>query len=95
MGKLFHDGVDYSQPGVNSGSTVSWTQITQTGTKIASISINGSSTDVYAPTSGGGSTAWGDITGTLSNQTDLIAALNSVKADVINYVNINILGGLA
>lgn len=94
MGKLFHDGVDYSQPGVDSGSTVAWTQVTQSGTKIASISIDGSSTDVYAPTSGG-SVAWGDITGTLSNQTDLVSALNNVKADVINYVNTNILGGLA
>ena len=82
MGKLFHDGVDYSQPGVSQGggSTVAWTQITQTGTKIASISINGSSTDVYAPTSGGGSAAWGSISGTLSDQTDLNTAL-SAKAN--------------
>ncbi|MBO7535763.1 MAG: hypothetical protein J6T34_01290 [Bacilli bacterium] len=50
---------------------------------------------IYDASSGGGSVAWGDITGTLANQTDLVAALNSVKADVINYVNTNILGGLA
>jgi hypothetical protein len=82
MGKLFHDGVDYSQPGVGqgSGSVVSWTQITQSGTKIASISINGSSTDVYAPTSGGSGASWGSITGTLSDQTDLNTAL-SAKAN--------------
>lgn len=76
MGKLFHDGIDYSKPGISSGSTVSWTQITQSGTKIASISINGSSTDVYAPTSGGGSASWGSISGTLADQTDLNTALS-------------------
>ena len=43
----------------------------------------------------GGDAIWGSITGTLSNQTDLVSALNSVKADVINYVNTNILGGTA
>ena len=43
---------------------------------------------------GGGSTAWGAITGTLSNQTDLVAAL-ALKADLSNpdFVGrINILG---
>ena len=34
------------------GSTVAWTQIQQTGTKIAEIDINGTTTDVYAPTGG-------------------------------------------
>ena len=37
------------------GDTVTWTQVQNTGTKIAEISINGASTDVYAPTSGGSS----------------------------------------
>lgn len=37
------------------GSTVTWTQIQATGTKIAEIDINGTSTDVYAPSGGGGS----------------------------------------
>ena len=43
--------------GGGSGDTVSWNQIqTSTGsTKIAEISINGFSTDVYAPSGGGGS----------------------------------------
>lgn len=35
-------------------TSVSWNQITQTGTKIAEIEIDGNKTDVYAPTSGGG-----------------------------------------
>ena len=40
--------------GIQSGAdAVSWTQITNTGTKIAEIDINGTSTDVYAPTGGG------------------------------------------
>ena len=44
----------YSVSG-GSGSTVEWTQITGSGTKIAEIEIDGVSTDVYAPTSGGAS----------------------------------------
>ena len=36
------------------GDTVSWNQITQSGTKIATVNISGTSYDVYAPTSGGG-----------------------------------------
>lgn len=32
------------------GDTVSWTEVQQSGTKIAEIDINGTSTDVYAPT---------------------------------------------
>ena len=36
-------------------TSTSWNQIQTTGTKIAEISINGASTDVYAPTSGGSS----------------------------------------
>lgn len=34
------------------GSTVTWTQIQSTGTKIAEIDIDGTSTDVYAPSGG-------------------------------------------
>ena len=55
MGKLFFDGEDYSPSG---GSTVSWTQVTQSGTKIASISIDGNSTDVYAPSGGSSDELW-------------------------------------
>lgn len=39
--------------GGGSGDTVAWTQIQQTGTKIAEININGTSQDVYAPQGGG------------------------------------------
>lgn len=43
--------------GGGGGSVVSWNQIVQSGTKIATVTINGNSTDVYAP-SGGGSTVF-------------------------------------
>ena len=51
--------------GGGSGDTVSWNQIqTSTGsTKIAEISINGFSTDVYAPSGGGGGTVTSIATG--------------------------------
>lgn len=40
----------------NSKSEVSWTQAQTSGTKIAEIDIDGTTTDIYAPTGGGGST---------------------------------------
>lgn len=43
--------------GGGSGDSVAWTQIQQSGTKIAEIEINGVTTDVYAPTGGGGFSA--------------------------------------
>lgn len=43
--------------GGGSGDSVSWSQIVQTGTKIAEVTINGSTTDVYAPSGGGGFSA--------------------------------------
>ena len=36
------------------GDTVTWNQLQSTGTKIATITINSTDTDIYAPTSGGG-----------------------------------------
>lgn len=36
------------------GDSVSWTQLQASGTKIAEIDINGVTTDVYAPSGGGG-----------------------------------------
>ena len=37
------------------GSVVEWTQIQNTGTKIAEVDIDGTTTDVYAPSGGGSS----------------------------------------
>lgn len=52
------------------GDTVSWTQVQSTGTKIAEIDINGTSTDVYAPTSGGASSLSGLSDVTLTTPTN-------------------------
>ena len=56
------------------GTTVSWTEIQQSGTKIAEISINGTTTDVYAPTGGGSSTLAGlsDVSVTNPSDGDLL-----------------------
>lgn len=43
-----------NESGGGGGSTVAWNQLQSTGTKIAEISIDGTSTDVYAPSGGGG-----------------------------------------
>ena len=40
--------------GGGGGDSVSWNQIEQSGTKIAEIEINGTTTDVFAPDGGGG-----------------------------------------
>lgn len=48
--------------GGSGGSSVEWSQIITTGTKIATITIDEESTDVYAPAGGGGSTvSWNEI----------------------------------
>ena len=44
----------YNGQPIGGGTEVTWNQITQSGTKIATVSIDGNSTDVYAPTGGGG-----------------------------------------
>lgn len=62
--KIQIGGSIYMIPSGGSGSTVVWTQIQQSGTKIATITIDGVDTDVYAPTggSGGGDTVtWTQI----------------------------------
>ncbi len=56
------DGTDYNISGGGSGDSVSWNQITQSGTKIAEVTINSTTTDVYAPNSGGGASALTDLT---------------------------------
>ena len=45
--------------GEDGANTVRWTQIQQSGTKIAEININGVSTNIYSPTGGSGtSNVW-------------------------------------
>lgn len=47
------DIIDQNLGGGGGGDSVSWTQIQNTGTKIAEIDINGTTTDVYAPNGSG------------------------------------------
>ena len=56
MGKIMKNGVDYSACGGSSGggSTVTVTQILSSGTKIAEIAVDGNTTELYAPSGGGG-----------------------------------------
>lgn len=54
------DGTDYNIQG--GGSTVLWNQIQATGTKIAEVTIDGNSTDVYAPNGGGSASSLDDLT---------------------------------
>ena len=66
------------------GDTVSWNQIQATGTKIAEISINGTSTDVYAPMGGGGTYTAGDGIDITSNVISL--AYLTVVNGAVNIV---------
>lgn len=56
MGKLMKNGVNYSGFGSPGGSTVEVTPIQTTGTKIATIEVDGVESDLYAPSGGGGGT---------------------------------------
>lgn len=84
--------------GGSGGSSVEWSQIVTTGTKIATITIDEQSTDVYAPTGGGGgsSVSWNEIqtTGTkiaeitIDGTTyDVYAPNVSVSASDVTYDN--------
>lgn len=48
------------------GSNVQWTQIVSEGSHIANITINGVTTQVYAPAGGGGNVSWGSTSGAQS-----------------------------
>lgn len=73
---------DFTMTGGGGGSTVTWNQIQATGTKIAEIDIDGSTTDVYAPTGGGSSY-------TASKGVKIVS--NDIQADLKS----NITGSLA
>ena len=77
----------------STGSTVVWNQIQSTGTKIATVSVDGTPTDVYAPTSGGGGAT--SLSG-LSDVTITSASNGQVlKYDSANqkWINTNESGG--
>jgi len=48
---------------------------------------------VFKAASGGSGAVWGDITGTLSNQTDVQNALNDKQEELLSGVNIKTVGG--
>lgn len=84
--------------GGSGGTSVEWSQIVTTGTKIATITIDDESTDVYAPAGGGGgsSVSWNEIqtTGTkiaqitIDGETyDVYAPNVSVSAADVSYDN--------
>lgn len=84
--------------GGSGGSSVVWSQIVTSGTKIATITIDDESTDVYAPTGGGGGStvSWNEIqtTGTkiaeitIDGTTyDVYAPSVSVSASDVSYDN--------
>lgn len=55
----------------------------------------GNETITIASTGGSGSVNWGDILGTLSDQTDLQTALNDKQATLISGTNIKTVGGVS
>lgn len=69
--------------GWNSKSTTSWLQGLTTGQKIATVTINGISTDVYAPTGGGGGGGGGAVD-SVNGQT------GAVLLDIGNINDVNI-----
>lgn len=82
--------------GGSSGTSVEWSQIVTTGTKIAIITINGQPTEVYAPAGGGSTVSWNEIqtTGTkiaeitINGTTyDVYAPNVSVSASDVSYDN--------
>lgn len=76
------------------GDSVEWTQLQSTGTKIAEIDINGTTTDVYVPTGGGGSgghTIWNRIKTALTSRSNLWfadAKISDVSADDATKVEV-------
>lgn len=66
-----------SSGGGGEGSTVTWTQLVDTGTQIATISINGVTTDVYAPVGGGGG---GGTVGTLNTNNSTAQSVSSSES---------------
>lgn len=91
--KTVFGAINELKAGGGGGDTVSWTQVTQSGTKIAEIDINGTSTDVYAPSGGGSANivectqaqydAW-EQGGTLDPDTAYFINDGNIGNDIIN-----------
>lgn len=72
----------------NGKSTVSWSQSYSSGQKIATVTINGTPTDVYAPTGGGGG-GGGDVTSVNGQQGDVVLDLNDIDDVTITSASDN------
>jgi len=79
---------------VDGKSTIQLSNVSTSGVRIATVTINGASTDLKASASTGGGT-WGTITGTLSDQTDLQTALNGKANSSHTHSASDITSGLA
>lgn len=79
---------DYSEGGEGGGSTVEVTPILTTGTKIATITVDGEDTDLYAPNGGGHTTPIEPVEYDLTDYlvADVWKSKNTVRA--IKYGNI-------
>lgn len=69
--------------GGGSGSEVTWTQLQQSGTKIAEITIDGTTQDVYAPSSGGGGGGGGE---SIVHIYAMVGSDRNRISETINYV---------
>lgn len=65
-------------------TATSWNQITGSGTKIAEITIDGTTTDVYAPTGGGGTVTDVTVNGTSVVSSGVAAVIVPTKTSDLN-----------
>lgn len=75
---------------LTSGTTLDGTELVPIVQGGATVKMT---TQDIADLGGGGGTAWGDITGTLSTQTDLQTALDAKQDDLISGTNIKTING--
>ena len=67
-------------------STVAWNQSYNTGQKIATVTIDGTPTDVYAPTGGGGG-GGGDVTSVNGQQGDVVLDIDDINDVTITSID--------
>lgn len=65
------------------GSSVVWNQITASGTKIAEITINGVTTDVFAPSGGGGSDHFETVGNAASLKSAYTAGIAAPQGNIV------------
>jgi len=78
---LGQSAIQFQDEGGNLGTAGTITIIDFVGTPVSAVRV-GSKLTVTISSTGGGSSTWGSITGTLSNQTDLQAALDAKASQV-------------